>query len=113
MRALVELHKALADGTRLRILSLLQELGELCVCDVETGLDVSQSRASRHMTLLRQVGLVEDRREGAWVYYRIAEPLDPVAASALAALRDALADDPQARSDVEATRRARRSPCRD
>lgn len=113
MREVVEIHKALADSTRLRILRVLQELGELCVCDVETGLDVSQSRASRHMTMLRQAGLVQDRRDGAWVYYRIAEPLDPVAGSALASIRDALKDDPQSKHDIETTRRSRRSPCRD
>lgn len=112
MRALVDLHKALADDTRLRILRLLQELGELCVCDVETGLDITQSRASRHMTLLRQAGLVEDRRDGQWVYYRIAEPLAPAAASALASIREAMRDDPRSRRDIEATREARRSPCR-
>jgi len=113
MRELLEIHKALADETRLRILRVLQELGELCVCDVETGLDVTQSRASRHMTQLRQAGLVQDRRDGQWVYYRIAEPLTPAAASALAAMRDATRDDPQCRRDIEATRRSRRSPCRD
>jgi len=113
VRELLEIHKALADETRLRILRLLQELGELCVCDVETGLDVSQSRASRHMTQLRQAGLVQDRREGQWVYYRIAEPLSPAAASALAAMREAMRDDPRASRDLEATRRSRRSPCRD
>lgn len=111
MRELVEIHKALADETRLRILRLLQELGELCVCDVETGLDVSQSRASRHMTQLRQAGLVEDRRDGQWVYYRIAEPLTPAAASALAAIRDAMKGDPRSQKDIEATRASRRSPC--
>ncbi|HJL18630.1 MAG TPA: metalloregulator ArsR/SmtB family transcription factor [Sandaracinaceae bacterium LLY-WYZ-13_1] len=112
MRDLIELHKALADETRIRILRVLQELGELCVCDVETGLDITQSRASRHMTQLRQAGLVEDRREGTWVYYRIAEPLRPAAATALSALREATRDDERLNADVEATRVSRRSPCR-
>jgi len=112
MRDLVDLHKALADETRMRIVRLLQELGELCVCDVETGLDISQSRASRHMTQLRQAGLVEDRREGTWVYYRIAEPLPLAAKRALSALREATQSDPQIQRDVETTREARRSPCR-
>ena len=112
MRELVELHKALADETRLRIVRLLQELGELCVCDVETGLDITQSRASRHMTQLRQAGLVADRRDGTWVYYRIAEPLSPAAQSALAALRDATRTDRRTKKDIESTKAARRSPCR-
>lgn len=113
MRGLAELHKALADETRLRILALLLELGELCVCDVETGLDISQSRASRHLTMLRQAELVEDRRDGQWVYYRIAEPLSTAASNAIASVRDAVKTDAQMRKDIAATKRARRSPCRD
>jgi len=111
-RDIAEIHKALADETRLRILRVLQEFGELCVCDVEVGLDVSQSRASRHMNMLRQAGLVEDRRDGQWIYYRIAEPLGPTAASALAALRDESVDDARDQQDIAAVRRSRRSPCR-
>ncbi len=113
MRELVELYRALADDTRLRIVRVVQELGELCVCDVESGLDVSQSRASRHMTVLRQAGLVEDRRDGQWTYYRIKEPLSGPAASAVAALRDHTATSEQTRRDIAATRAARRSPCRE
>ncbi|MEC7519298.1 MAG: metalloregulator ArsR/SmtB family transcription factor [Myxococcota bacterium] len=112
MRELVDIHKALADETRIRILSLLMELGELCVCDVETGLDITQSRASRHMTQLRQAGLVEDRRDGQWVYYRIAESLAPAAAHALTGLREAREGDAELARDVKATKKARRSPCR-
>lgn len=112
MRDLVEMHKALADETRLRVLRLLQELGELCVCDVEAGLDITQSRASRHLNLLRQVGLVADRREGSWVYYRIAEPLPGAAQASLGALRDATRSSAQVKRDVKATRAARRSPCK-
>ncbi len=113
LRELVEVHKALADETRVRIVRVLMELGELCVCDVETGLALSQSRASRHMTQLRQAGILEDRRDGPWVYYRVAEPLSPVAGAALEALREATRRDPQVRQDVKATRASRRSPCRD
>ncbi|MGF1466421.1 MAG: ArsR/SmtB family transcription factor [Sandaracinaceae bacterium] len=113
MRDLAELHRALADETRLRILTLLVACGELCVCDVETGLDISQSRASRHMTQLRRAGLVEDRREGAWVYYRIAEPLAPPAAACLGTLREAAREDPTAQRDIASTLASRRSPCRD
>jgi len=112
MRDLVEMHKALADETRLRALRLLQELGELCVCDVEAGLDITQSRASRHLNQLRQAGLVADRRDGPWVYYRIAEPLPEAAKACLGALRDATRSHAQVKSDVKATRAARRSPCK-
>ena len=69
-------YKALADATRLRILALLAD-GEVCVCDIHDTLRVPQPTASRHLAYLRQAGLVEARREGTWMHYRIAE-LDPV-----------------------------------
>ncbi len=69
--------KATADETRLRILYLLAAHGELCVCDVHETLGISQSRASRHLRTLREAGLVEGRRAGMWMHYRIAVDLPP------------------------------------
>jgi ArsR family transcriptional regulator len=76
MDAVEATYKALADRTRLRILSLLME-GEVCVCDIHDTLRVPQPTASRHLSYLRRAGLVEARREGTWMYYRLAD-LDPV-----------------------------------
>lgn len=70
MQNLVELFKALADETRLRILNLLYER-ELCVCDVMAVLEISQSKASRHLIALKRVGLTNDRREAQWMYYSL------------------------------------------
>jgi DNA-binding transcriptional ArsR family regulator len=56
------------DETRLRILKLLEH-GELCVCHIMWVLEMGQSRISRHMSILKQAGLVTDRRQGKWVYY--------------------------------------------
>ena len=70
MQNLVELFKALADETRLRILNLLFER-ELCVCDVMAVLDVSQSKASRHLIALKRAGLLNDRREAQWMHYSL------------------------------------------
>ena len=64
---------ALADPTRFRILSLLSE-GELCVCDVMRVLREPQSKVSRHLSYLRRAKLVEARKEGLWMYYRLAKP---------------------------------------
>src|SRR3954471_19252687 len=69
------LFKALADETRLRILGLLLT-GEVCVCHIHESLGVSQPKASRHLAYLRRSGLVETRREGLWVYYRLAASND-------------------------------------
>ena len=62
MIALANLFKALADETRLRILALLTDCDELCVCDIEQVLSITQSKASRHLRYLANVGLVEGRR---------------------------------------------------
>ncbi|MGM0576007.1 MAG: ArsR/SmtB family transcription factor [Myxococcota bacterium] len=77
MRSLIDTFKALADDTRLRILALVLLRGEICVCDVEAILDITQSKASRHARYLRNAGLLEDRRDGVWVHYRVAGDLDP------------------------------------
>jgi ArsR family transcriptional regulator len=63
-------YAALAHPLRLRILMLLQEEGELCVCELTHALQVSQPMISRHLAQLREAGVVEDRRAGLWIYYR-------------------------------------------
>lgn len=60
-----------ADETRLGIVLLLSELGELCVCDLCTALDQSQPKISCHLALLRESGLLLDRKQGKWVHYRL------------------------------------------
>jgi len=65
--------KALADETRLRILKLL-EVREMCVCEVMVALDLTQPTASHHLGLLENAGFVKGRKEGKWVFYRVASP---------------------------------------
>lgn len=67
----VTLFKCLGDETRARIMLLLSAHGELCVCELICALDNSQSKVSRHLAQLRTCGLLEDRRQGQWVYYRL------------------------------------------
>ena len=83
------LFKALADATRLRILGLLLA-GEVCVCDIHESLKIRQSKASRHLAYLRRAGLVETRREGLWIHYRMGKLADPVLATISDAVRHAL-----------------------
>lgn len=71
------LFKALADGTRLRILGLLVG-GEVCVCEIHDALKLPQPTVSRHLAYLRRAGLVETRREGLWIHYRLASLDDTV-----------------------------------
>jgi ArsR family transcriptional regulator len=68
----VEIFKAVADPCRLRILKLLKE-GELCVCEIMTALKKPQSSTSHHLSILREAGLVKERRDGKWSYYRLAD----------------------------------------
>ena len=66
----VALFHALSDTTRLAALDMLRD-GERCVCELQDELDVAQSRLSFHLKVLKDAGLVEDRREGRWSYYTI------------------------------------------
>lgn len=85
MRTFAEIFKAMGDETRLTILLLILSHGEMCVCDVEGVLGVSQSKASRHLRYLRNAGLLMDRRDGIWVYYNIPDKVDSDAGRIIAA----------------------------
>ncbi|MEJ2060747.1 MAG: metalloregulator ArsR/SmtB family transcription factor [Gammaproteobacteria bacterium] len=65
------LFHALADGTRLRCLMLMQRQGELCVCELTHALEMSQPKISRHLASLREAQVVSDRRDGLWVFYQV------------------------------------------
>ena len=77
---------AISDPTRRAALALLWDGGEHCVCELMARLDVSQSRMSRHMKVLREAGLVLDRRDAQWVRYR----RNPDLSSDIAAVIDAV-----------------------
>ena len=74
------LFKALGDRTRLRILALLSA-GEVCVCNIHESLNLPQPTVSRHLAYLRRSGLVNTRRDGVWMHYRLAPPAERLAAS--------------------------------
>jgi len=91
MKEVVRFFKAFSDETRLRILRLLLK-GELCICELMEVLQLPQSTVSRHMAYLKNAGLVEDRREGVWVYYSLTEPKDNVHACQLKCLAECFDD---------------------
>lgn len=70
MERVLHVTKALSDGNRLRALMLLRG-GELCVCRLISLLKLAPSTVSKHMSILKQAGLVETRREGKWTYYKL------------------------------------------
>jgi ArsR family transcriptional regulator len=94
------LFQALGDATRLRILGLLAA-GEVCVCHIYESLRISQPKASRHLAYLRRAGLVTTRRQGLWVYYRLADPRDPVEDTVRQAVTHALGHLDAVHGDVE------------
>jgi ArsR family transcriptional regulator len=81
-----ELFQSVADPTRLRLLNLLLQTGEICVCELVSALDIPQCNISRHLHVLLSAGWLEDRRLGKWIYYRISEKLKPHQRSMLRAV---------------------------
>ncbi|GAB81618.1 HTH-type transcriptional repressor AseR [Shimwellia blattae] len=79
----LQLFKNLSDETRLGIVLLLREMGELCVCDLCTALDQSQPKISRHLAMLRESGLLLDRKQGKWVHYRLSPHMPSWAAQVI------------------------------
>lgn len=75
--------KALADQTRLRILNLLGQYPELCVCELTQALGLAQPKISRHLAILREAGVLQDRKLGLWVHYRLHTELTPWAQAIL------------------------------
>lgn len=92
--------RAFADPTRLRILSLLLR-GELCVCDIVNVLDVPQPTASRHLAYLRKAGLVESRREGLWMHYKLAPAGSAMHKKLIECIGCCLQDVPQLAKDAK------------
>lgn len=89
MKKTTALFKALAHQTRLRILCLLLD-GEVCVCQIMAVLGLPQSTASRHLAILKNAGLVEDRRDGTWSHYSLARNGSPLASQLLEVLGENL-----------------------
>jgi len=103
-----KLFKALSDETRLRILKML-EARPLCVCEIQHVLSGSQPNVSHHLKTLSEAGLVESKRNGLWIVYRLAENPDaPLLAATLALLRRSLKEDERVRKDRVAVKSVNR-----
>lgn len=104
MEPLVDLYKALAHPTRLRILALLRE-GEMCVCQINAVVGLAGSTLSEHLAELRRAGLLAERKEGRWVYYTLSP--DACLQGLAGALWARLDEVSQVREDMEMSRRLR------
>jgi ArsR family transcriptional regulator, arsenate/arsenite/antimonite-responsive transcriptional repressor len=98
MKEAARFFKALSDESRLKMLWLLLNHRELCVCDVMAVLDITQSKASRHLAALRHIGIASDRKDGLWSYYSLrTEVEDALAKDHLKLLKMTLAKRPDAK----------------
>jgi ArsR family transcriptional regulator, arsenate/arsenite/antimonite-responsive transcriptional repressor len=105
MRDLIAVLKALADENRVRALMALVPQ-ELCVCQIVELLGLAPSTVSKHMAILKQARLVGSRKEGRWMFYRLAEGDVPAEAKQMTALvAQLLADDSQSREDARQLKR--------
>jgi ArsR family transcriptional regulator len=98
VRELTKLFRALADETRVRIVALLSH-GELCVCHLIKALQLSQPNISRHLGILRMAGIVDARRDGTWVYYKLADQEHQAVQATLATLTDVFGAERAIRTD--------------
>lgn len=98
--------KVLADTTRLRLAVLLSIQGESCVCALAEALDAQEYNISRHLRVMRSAGVVEARREGTWMYYRLAEARNRLEQCLQECFRDCLADHTTVRADLQRLRSA-------
>ncbi len=101
MRDVLSVIKALADENRLRILLALQGQ-ELCVCQLVELLGLAQSTVSKHLSILHQARLIDSRKEGRWMFYRVSQEDAPAEARQIAAVvARLLAHAPKARADAQ------------
>lgn len=105
VRPLTKLFRALGDETRLRMVAMLSH-GELCVCHLEKALELPQPNVSRQLGILRMAGVVDARREGTWVYYKLAEQEHAAVQTVLATLIEAFGAERAIRADHSKLRKA-------
>jgi len=97
----MELFKAFAEPVRLRLLALLSEGREVCVCHLHEALELPQPTVSRHLAYLRSSGWVVARREGRWTYYKIARPTSNLHRHLIFCIETCVSDVEELRRDRE------------
>ena len=100
MRELVKVFKALSDKNRLRILKMLQRK-KMCVCELAAALGITQPSVSRHLSLMKDAGLVGDKRNGPWIDYELCEEkMNQYAHIIQCHLKGWINDDPDVKNDL-------------
>jgi len=101
MQSEADLFKVLADPTRLRLAVLLAVKGETCVCQLAQALDAPDFKISRHLGIMRSAGLVEARREGTWMHYKLSPVRSRLEKCLQECFRDCLASHKTVRADLK------------
>ena len=105
---LIEIFKALGDENRIRILNLLIRQ-ELCVCEIETVLDMTQSNASRHLNKLKTSGIITSEKKSQWVYYRVDNDFIKENDLLYEFIKNKLAENTQLQRDIERLKKYKNS----
>jgi ArsR family transcriptional regulator, arsenate/arsenite/antimonite-responsive transcriptional repressor len=106
---ITKIFKAIGDPGRLRIVKMLEDK-ELCMCEIREVLQLSNATVSKHLSLLRDAGLVVDTKEGKWVNFAlVSKPADPLLNGVLKLLKQSMNDDSQIRNDRKAVRKVCRN----
>ncbi len=107
MEEATSLFKVLADPTRLRLLAVLAARGEVCVCVLAQALGEPAFKISRHLAIMRARGVVAARREGAWIYYKLAKPRNSLEQCLHACFRGCLANQKIVKADLKRLAKAK------
>jgi ArsR family transcriptional regulator len=108
MRKTVKAFKALSDETRLRVLNLILER-ECCVCEIMQALEISQSKASRHLSALYDAGFLKFRKEGLWSLYSVDESMEDGLSDMVSAAKKSLIENKEAKMDRERLKTTKRT----
>lgn len=101
MKEFIKVTKALRDPNRVKVVKMLQH-GELCVCEIQAALGVAQPTVSKHLKILEAAGLLDSRKEGLWVYYRLNDgSSSPYVATLLGNIKHWLEQSPEIRETVD------------
>lgn len=111
MKTSAEIFRSLEDQNRLRILALLLEVPEICVCDFMVILEMPQSTVSRQLAILKKAGWLTDRKKGLWVHYSISNQLPPLQQSLLPTIHHFLRISPTAKTDLSRFTQLKNNQC--
>ena len=104
MQNIIDINKALSDQNRVRALMLLTE-GGLCVCQIIEVLGIAPSTTSKHMSILKQAGLVDSKKDGRWINYSLSNGTDAIAIQAIDWITKNLKNDPVVLNDKQQLKR--------